>query len=172
MHLKKKNPYCTIYRLHDAKRPFFSSSFGSVGHVEWCFVETERAFLVSCFFFPFFLPPMNVCCYMKLAKFSVPLVLLGEEPDRRDSAAGDAIRVTDLDSFSLLCRRCRPSRYLETHSAHPSQSHHTSGLLLTPAASGPTFTQWGLFIAGHLVKLHLTLQVGVFWGFFFQTSRK
>lgn len=127
-------------------------------------------FLVS--FFLFF--TSNECVLLHEAGqiHSVPLVLLGEEPDRRDSAAGDAIRVTDLDSFSLLCRRCRPSRYLETHSAHPSQSHHTSGLLLTPAASGPTFTQWGLFIAGHLVKLHLTLQVAVFWGFFFRTSRK
>lgn len=91
---------------------------------------------------------------------SVPLGLLGEEPDRRDSAGGDAIRVTDLASFSLLCRRRRPSCYLETHWAHPSQSHHTSGLLLTPAASGPTFNQWGLFIASHLFKLHVTLQVG------------
>lgn len=131
--------------MHDAC--YVSSSFGSVGHVEWCFAETERAFLVVSFFLFF---TSNECVLLHEAGqiHSVPLVLLGEEPDRRDSAAGDAIRVTDLDSFSLLCHRCRPSRYLETHSAHPSQSHHTSGLLLTPAASGPTFTQWGLFIAG------------------------
>lgn len=88
-----------MYGLRDTKAPFFSP-FHSVGSAEWCLAETEKAFLSFSLSLTFS-PPIDVCRYVKLAKLcSVPLGLLGEEPDKRDSAGGDAIRVTDLDSFS------------------------------------------------------------------------
>lgn len=145
MHLKKKIHTAQFIGYVMQNVDFFLLLFEA-----WDMLNGALRRLKGLFLFLFLFFTSNECVLLHEAGqiHSVPLVLLGEEPDRRDSAAGDAIRVTDLDSFSLLCRRRRPSCYLETHSAHPSQSHHTSGLLLTPAASGPTFTQWGLFIAG------------------------
>lgn len=110
---------CFLFLLFKARKPF-----------KGALQRGDIALLLFSFFF--FVNLQCVC----VAKWSLPNpqcitgAARGEEPDRRDSAGGDAIIVTDLVSFLLLCRCC-PSCYLETHSARC-----TSGLLLTPAASG------------------------------------
>lgn len=78
------------------------------------------------------------------------------------SAGGDAIRVTDLDSFRCYCAAAVLHAILGTRAAHQL----TSGLPLTPAAPGPTVIQQGgcggeegegLLIARHLFKSNASL---------------